>query len=72
MLEIEQRHLVDLDVGTVIALVEEWGYSAEALFPTGLGPVRDFDLERDQLALVEPGRSSMPEGYVNMFLFRPR
>jgi FkbM family methyltransferase len=72
MLEIEQRHLADGGMDAVFAMLNDWGYSGEALFPTGLRPLADFDIERDQLAFMRAGQDSMPTGYVNMFLLSPR
>ena len=42
-----------------------------AAFPGGLRPLESFDLQRDQLAFLQPPPSGelMPPGYVHNFLF---
>jgi FkbM family methyltransferase len=69
LVEIEQRHRAE-DVGTAIDRFTALGYEAWAVFCTGLRPVAEFDLERDQLAIVRQGEPEvMPPEYVNDFLF---
>lgn len=72
LVEIEERHLASGGMAPILGLLEQWGYSAEALFPDGLRPIEEFNVETDQLAYVRPGQDSMPRGYVNTFLFTPR
>lgn len=69
LMEIEQRHVDGLGIERVFRLLDEWGYRGEALFPEGLRPIAEFNLERDQLAFVESNQDAMPAGYVNTFLF---
>ncbi len=72
LVEIEERHLGGGGMTPILDLLEQWGYSAEALFLDGLRPIAEFSVESDQLAFLKPGQDSMPRGYVNTFLFTPR
>jgi FkbM family methyltransferase len=69
LIEIEQRHQhgrIDQTIDGLNAL----GYEGYALFPDGLRPLCEFDLERDQLAhLKNLTAFSVPDAYVNEFLF---
>jgi len=67
LIEIERRH--GFGIERVFRLLDEWGYRGEALFPDGLRPIGEFDVDRDQLAFVESDQDVMPAGYVNTFLF---
>jgi FkbM family methyltransferase len=71
LIEIEQRHLPEGAIEETFGLLRGWGYEGRALFAEGLRPLQDFDVDRDQLAFVEPGQDSMPRGYVNTFLLTP-
>jgi FkbM family methyltransferase len=74
LIEIEQRHRGQ-DPGLAFSTLEGMGYEGWALFPSGLRPLADFDLERDQLRWLEQDWPDgiAPAGYVHNFLFvRPR
>ena len=67
--EIEQRHRAT-DPRVTIDHLTSFGLQAWAIFPDGVRPASEFDLERDQLRyLAGEARESMPKGYVNNFLF---
>ena len=70
LVEIEQRHL-EHDMRHTLRLVEGWGYQGYAVFPEGLRPLSEFDVDRDQRAYLSDGfvPYSMPRGYVGDFLF---
>ena len=69
LIEIEQRHQQERIDKTMDALLG-LGYAGYALFAGGLRPLTDFDVERDQLAHLESVTAfSVPDGYVNEFLF---
>jgi FkbM family methyltransferase len=71
LVEIEQRH-AGADVEATVAYFEGLGYSAYVLHRDGLRPAGEFDVERDQLAVLERelvSGSTMPPEYVNEFLF---
>jgi FkbM family methyltransferase len=72
LIEIEQRHRED-DIGATFDLLRELGYLGYAVRADALAPLDDFDVQRDQLALLadDPVVSEMPAGYVNDFLFAP-
>jgi len=73
LVEIEQRHS-GADVEATIAHLEWLGYSGYAVHRDGLRPVGEFDVESDQLAVLEREPASgwtMPRGYINDFLFVP-
>lgn len=65
LVEIEQRHLSE-PIDTVFDWLSERGYAGWFLRQGAWSPLADFDVERDQLALVEDPRSV---DYVNNFLF---
>ncbi len=71
LIEIEQRHQQEQDIRETIDYILAFGYAGYAVYPDGLRPVEQFDLQRDQLAHVgdhfEP--YGMPHGYVHDFLF---
>jgi hypothetical protein len=51
-------------------LVSEFGLRGFAVFPDGVRPLTEFNLERDQVGhLTRDEDEVMPEGYVNDFLF---
>lgn len=70
LVEIEQRHTTR-PVDAVFAHLIELGYVGFAVTPGGLLPLREFDLERHQLAFLrsQPSEGAMPPGYVHDFLF---
>ena len=70
LIEIEQRHRT-AGVAHAFALFAQLGYDGWAAFPAGLRPLVSFDLERDQLAFLQPPPSGelAPRGYVHNFLF---
>jgi FkbM family methyltransferase len=72
LVEIEQRHRAD-DISATFDLLRELGYLGYALRTDGLAPLEDFDVQRDQLALLndDPVVSEMPAAYVHDFLFVP-
>ena len=70
LIEIEQRHQ-EGDITETFAFLGDLGYEGHALRGDALGPLAEFDVERDQLAYVraDPDAAVMPRGYVNDFLF---
>jgi FkbM family methyltransferase len=71
LIEIEQRHHSE-PIDRVFAHLLDRGFEAWALFPSGLVPLDEFDVDRDQLRYVTGGlQNAMPRGYVNDFLFVP-
>jgi FkbM family methyltransferase len=74
LVEIEQRHLIDgANVSDTFEHLLACGYVGYAVDHTGLRPLDDFDLQRDQLAFLGPEFNlfEMPSAYVNNFLFVP-
>jgi FkbM family methyltransferase len=69
MIEIEQRHHHEREIGDVFAEVESYGYSGWTLSSGGvLEPIAGFDAVRDQRA----GPDGAPgPGYVNNFFWLP-
>jgi FkbM family methyltransferase len=69
LVELEERHRS----GAVSSFVSQFaglGYEGWAVFPSGLRPVSEFDLERDQLAFINGAPVDvMPDGYVHNFVF---
>lgn len=69
LIEIEQRHLsVPIDV--VFDHLEDLGYFVYSITETGLRPVSEFDVERDQMAMVRSEDFhpfAMPNAYVHDF-----
>jgi FkbM family methyltransferase len=73
LVEIEQRH-PGADFEATLKYLEGLGYSGYAVHGDGLRPVAEFDVERDQLAVLERERAPtwmMPPEYINDFLFVP-
>jgi FkbM family methyltransferase len=71
LVEIEQRH-AGADVEATVGYLEGLGYSGYVIHREGLRPVGEFDVQRDQLAVLERepvSGSTMPRAYVNEFLF---
>ncbi len=70
LLEAEQRHR-QTPVAETFELLETMGYTGQMLTSTGLHPLAEFDVERDQLAVIaaDPTTARPPPGYVNNFLF---
>ena len=70
LVEIEQRHTTR-PIDAVFGHLTELGYQGFAVTPAGVLPLREFDLERDQLAFLrsQPPDGAMPPGYVHDFLF---
>jgi len=71
LVEIEQRHQ-DSDIGVTIDGLLARGYDGYVLGAAGLRPVREFDVERDQLAHLDAGGELVPRpagDYLNDFLF---
>jgi FkbM family methyltransferase len=70
LVEIEQRHRED-DIGSTFGWLRELGYSGYAVREDALAPLDDFNVQRDQLALLpdEVLVKEVPTGYVNDFLF---
>lgn len=70
MVEIEQRHHDD-DITPLLESLTAMGYSGWCLRSGGLGPLANFDVQRDQLQFLRPGlvEYEMPEAYVADFLF---
>jgi FkbM family methyltransferase len=73
VIEIEQRHHPDIDIADIFAELRERGYQGYAVFTTGVRPLAEFDVERDQLGYLTDDFEigAMPEGYVSDFLFVP-
>lgn len=69
LIEIEQRHL-SVPIGDVFRLIEDLGYHLYYVSDTTLRPIADFDVERDQMSMVNSGEFhpfAMPHGYVHDF-----
>jgi FkbM family methyltransferase len=70
LIEMEQRHRGGDPRPMMETLMSEYGLAGFAVFPDGLRPLAQFDLERDQVGLLSGGEDEIiPEGYVNDFLF---
>jgi FkbM family methyltransferase len=71
-IEVEQRHHVE-PISEVFDDLSRLGYDGWGIYPDGLRPLADFDLDRDQLRfLTRTFQNVMPSDYVNDFLFLPR
>jgi FkbM family methyltransferase len=71
LVEIEYRHAGNR-MGETLDLLARLDYAAWALGPSGIVPLAEFDLERDQLAYLDGGlQEHMPAAYVHDFLFTP-
>jgi FkbM family methyltransferase len=73
LVEIEQRH-AGADLDATLAWFEALSYSSYAVHRDGLRPAAEFDVERDQFAVLRRKPASgwtMPSEYVNEFLFVP-
>jgi FkbM family methyltransferase len=71
LVEIEERH-ADADFKATREYLEGLGYSGYAVSRDGLRPVGEFDVGRDQIAVLEsePGSGWMMDpAYINNFLF---
>jgi FkbM family methyltransferase len=70
LIEIEQRHR-HAPVQQTFDLFADAGLEGYALGEGELIPIEQFDVERDQLALLTPGelQPAPPPGYLNDFLF---
>ena len=70
LIEIEQRHR-EAPIQQTFDRFADAGYEGYALGESGLIPIAEFDVERDQLALMTPGelQPAPPPGYLNDFLF---
>lgn len=70
LVEIEQRHRAD-PIDDTFRYLKALGYRGYFFGPDGLNPLEDFDVERDQLAHLQPGvvEYEMPDEYVADFLF---
>ena len=71
LVEIEQRH-AGANVEATLGFFAGLGYSGYTVHRDGLRPVAEFDLERDQLAVLERQPVwgwMMPPAYVHDFLF---
>ena len=72
LVEIEQRVQEEgRDVSQTFQYLEELGYVGYFLRERELAPLADFDVERDQLALLDESMVDLLPGYVNEFLFVP-
>ena len=69
LVEIEQRH-TEIDIGETFALMYGHGYRGYALAGHRLRPIEEFDVQRDQLDLLD-GFPGLLQGYINQFLFVP-
>jgi FkbM family methyltransferase len=73
LVEIEQRHS-GADVDGTLAYLQGLGYSGYYIHRDGLRPAAEFDVERDQLAVLEREPALgwvMPPDYIHDFLFVP-
>lgn len=68
LVEIEQRHLGSIPIGSVFDQLTSLGYTGSYLSEGAWQSLREFSVERDQLAFVA-GDTRAP--YINNFLFRP-
>ena len=69
LVELEARHRSQ-SLDNAFARFAELGFVGFGIYPDGLRPVAQFDLERDQLRSSPPDAAgSMPSGYINDFLF---
>jgi FkbM family methyltransferase len=70
LVELEYRHR-GRDFAETIDWLESVGLEGFAVYPEGLRPVSQFDLERDQLQWIEHGRERdiLPRGYIYDFVF---
>lgn len=70
LVEIEQRHQ-ERDIRELLASLTARGYAGYCLHANGLRPLGEFDVERDQLAHLDPDKVQPHpgEGYVNNFCF---
>lgn len=69
LIEIEQRHL-EVPISDVFRQIEGLGYQLFYVTETALRPIADFDVERDQMSMVNSGEFhpfAMPQGYVHDF-----
>jgi FkbM family methyltransferase len=71
LVEIEQRHTQHGSVADTFDYLKDLGYAGYALFSSGVQPLEDFDLQRDQLKFVAEDfvPYDMPAAYVHDFLF---
>jgi FkbM family methyltransferase len=73
LVEIEQRH-IGADVEATLTYLDRLDYSGYSVHRDGLRPVTEFDVERDQLAVLERKPTwgwMMPHEYIHDFLFVP-
>jgi FkbM family methyltransferase len=70
LVEIEQRHQ-DTDIRITFDFLVGLGYTGYGVYPDGVRPLAQFDLQRDQLRYLERTGpvGSVPPGYVNDFVF---
>lgn len=70
--EVEQRHRDD-PIGNTFSFFADAGYRGWFVTESGLRPLAEFDVARDQLAFLGERfmLGEMPRGYVNDFLFCP-
>jgi FkbM family methyltransferase len=73
LIELEQRHRAE-PIETAFTFFADAGYDGWFIRKEELHPLEDFDVARDQLALLNGGFRpyTMPAGYVSDFLFCPR
>lgn len=74
LIEIEQRHL-SVPISDVFGEIEGLGYHLFYVTESALRPIAEFDVQRDQIAYLNPGANSeefhpfaMPQGYVHDFV----
>jgi len=72
-IEIEQRHR-QRPLEETFDLLQHLGYDGYMMTPGGPRPLAEFDVERDQWALIaaDPTQARPPSSYVNDFLFLSR
>jgi FkbM family methyltransferase len=70
LVELEYRHR-GRDFAETIDWLESLGLEGFGVYPDGLRPVSQFDLERDQLPWIESqrDRAKLPKGYIYDFVF---
>jgi hypothetical protein len=73
LVEVERRH-TGADVDATFVYLENLGYSGYAVHREGLRPAAEFNVQRDQLAVLGRQPTSgwmMPPEYIHDFLFVP-
>jgi FkbM family methyltransferase len=73
LIELEQRHRGSDPTPTMQMLQDVYGLTGWAVFPDRLRPIAEFDLVEHQLRFLDREHgATMPEGYINDFVFTTR